>query len=88
MSDVYVPEYPAADLASYYLSSAVIETNNLSTRDVAFIYEGAKLIETDLGLNGLTNRNADLLVAFDGSAEKLAAATPKEKAGRLMYVFY
>ena len=52
MSDVYVPEYPAADLALYYLSSAVIETNNLSTRDVAFIYEGAKLIETDLGLAG------------------------------------
>ena len=36
----------------------------------------------------MANRNADLLVAFDGSAEKLAAATLKEKAGRLMYVFY
>jgi hypothetical protein len=36
----------------------------------------------------LANRNADLLVAFEGSAEKLAAATDKEKAGRLMYVFY
>jgi hypothetical protein len=36
----------------------------------------------------LAKRNADLLVAFDGSAEKLAAATDKEKAGRLMYVFY
>ena len=36
----------------------------------------------------MANRNADLLVAFDGSAEKLNVATTKEKAGRLMYVFY
>jgi hypothetical protein len=52
LSDVYVPEYSSTDLASYYLSSAVIEGNNFSTRDVAFIYEGAKLIEADLALAG------------------------------------
>jgi hypothetical protein len=52
LSDVYVPEYAATVLAEYYLSNAVIEANNFSTRDVAFIYEGAKLIETDLGLTG------------------------------------
>jgi len=82
-----VPTYPQTLLDTYLLKADVLAIYGLSAKEIAKVYEIALAIEADLATNA-SIRTADLQLAFDGNAAAVAAASTKEKAGKMALYFY